>query len=277
MNLRKIGLIFIFLLNVEQVFASNVIYGDDNRVEVINAPLKVETLAQSVFILTQKYKIIKQEAGNVLYTRHYGHSFKLCNDEPFYEQPSFGHCTGFLINEDTAVTAGHCLSEEGCRSMSIVFDYKVDKNGKVNQVISDDKIFNCKEVIKTEKNNNLDYTVFKLDKKTSRRGLIFSNDSLNLNQEVSILGAPSGLPLKYSDQGIIRTINDNTFKASLDSYGGNSGSPVFNTTTLEVVGILLGGEDDFIKDQKQNCYRSNRCDQDKCSGEDIMLANKIIF
>ncbi|WP_420540401.1 S46 family peptidase (plasmid) [Paenibacillus polymyxa] len=33
------------------------------------------------------------------------------------------------------------------------------------------------------------------------------------------------------------------FVANLDTYGGNSGSPVFNSDTHEVEGILVRGED----------------------------------
>jgi hypothetical protein len=34
----------------------------------------------------------------------------VCKDEKFAEQLSPARCSGFLINEDTLVTAGHCMS-----------------------------------------------------------------------------------------------------------------------------------------------------------------------
>ena len=47
---------------------------------------------------------------------------------------------------------------------------------------------------------------------------------------------------------------DAFFVANLDTYGGNSGSPVFNSDTHEVEGILVRGEADFV--QQGNCQVS---------------------
>ncbi len=47
------------------------------------------------------------------------------------------------------------------------------------------------------------------------------------------------------------------FVANLDTYGGNSGSPVVDARTYVVEGILVRGEDDFV--QNDGCYVSLVC------------------
>ena len=61
------------------------------------------------------------------------------------------------------------------------------------------------------------------------------------------------------------------FVCNLDTYGGNSGSPVFNSSTHELEGILVRGETDFIVTEN-GCRKSNVCPQNDpnfvCRGED---------
>jgi hypothetical protein len=57
------------------------------------------------------------------------------------------------------------------------------------------------------------------------------------------------------------------FVANLDTYGGNSGSAVFNAATGLVEGILVRGEQDYV--QKGDCRVSNVCPADGCRGEDV--------
>jgi hypothetical protein len=55
--------------------------------------------------------------------------------------------------------------------------------------------------------------------------------------------------------------------ANLDTYGGNSGSPVFNATNHQVEGILVRGENDFVTNG--SCYVSLVCPTTGCRGEDV--------
>jgi hypothetical protein len=51
-------------------------------------------------------------------------------------------------------------------------------------------------------------------------------------------GHPCGLPLKYSPGACVGEITENYFRADLDVYSGNSGSPVFCAETHELIGIV---------------------------------------
>jgi hypothetical protein len=75
-----------------------------------------------------------------------------------------------------------------------------------------------------------------------------------------------GLPAKFASDASVR---DNqyraVFTANLDAYPGNSGSPVINSSTHEVEGILVGGEGgELIK--QGDCYVSRVCPDDGCIG-----------
>ncbi|MGK7898838.1 MAG: serine protease [Xenococcus sp. (in: cyanobacteria)] len=48
-------------------------------------------------------------------------------------------------------------------------------------------------------------------------------------KNVFVIGHPSGLPLKFANGTQVRDHSPSSFfVANLDTYGGNSGSPVFN-------------------------------------------------
>ena len=94
---------------------------------------------------------------------------------------------------------------------------------------------------------------------------------------VILMGHPMGLPLKIDlgPNGQGNTVRQNShhlhFVANLDSYAGNSGSPVLNARTGLVEGILIGGEqEDFLLDTKNGCYQSKHCPLDACRGEAVL-------
>lgn len=86
-----------------------------------------------------------------------------------------------------------------------------------------------------------------------------------------VIGHPCGLPQKYAPGAKVR---DNTpvpfFVANLDTYGGNSGSSVFNAGNGTVEGILVRGANDFISNGQ--CYVSLVCPTTGCRGEDVTRA-----
>ncbi len=70
-------------------------------------------------------------------------------------------------------------------------------------------------------------------------------------EPVYMIGHPLGVAKKFTPNGFVLTTKDaETFTTTLDAFRGNSGSPVFDTVTHDLVGILKGGEDDFTMDQQ---------------------------
>src|SRR3712207_7230060 len=55
----------------------------------------------------------------------------------------------------------------------------------------------------------------------------------------------SGLPTKIADGARVVRANASFFEADLDTFGGNSGSPVFDARTNTVLGLLVRGATDY--------------------------------
>jgi V8-like Glu-specific endopeptidase len=121
-----------------------------------------------------------------------------------------------------------------------------------------------------------DYAVIQLDRKvTDRRPLSFrKSGKVSIGESVVVIGHPSGLPTKIADGAKVRSHSGKYFVANLDTYGGNSGSAVFNHNTGEVEGILVRGENDYIQSSR-GCMVSNKCPVDGCRGEDVTYITNI--
>jgi len=88
--------------------------------------------------------------------------------------------------------------------------------------------------------------------------------------KVFVLGFPGGIPLKYAPGAEVRdSSNPSFFVANLDTFGGNSGSGVYDQTTKKLLGVLVRGEADYVHDQRKNCERVNVCPKSGCRGEDV--------
>jgi len=76
---------------------------------------------------------------------------------------------------------------------------------------------------------------------TGQRGMSrIGRDDIGFGTEVYMIGHPSGLPQKVAVNASVRSLEGAAyFYTSLDAFQGNSGSPVFDRNTGEVIGILV--------------------------------------
>ncbi len=249
-----------------------VIYGDDNRRDVY-AELRadVRKVADSTVAMIANALLEEQGDKVILYPQFFGPGFSLCKEEPFYSQPSAAECSGFLVGDDMVATAGHCINKSICQFKSFVFNYRMLNNDRAPKELPVDDVYSCKEVVSREQNDQNDYAIVRLDRPVrGHRVLTMQKESVNVMDEVLVIGHPSGLPTKIADDAYVRRAEENFFMANLDTYGGSSGSAVFNAKTLAVVGILARGVDDFTWDSTRGCKISNRCSNEGCNGEQIM-------
>lgn len=247
-----------------------VIYGTDNRADApLHANRSLRGLAPSVAARIPKDSVTLRQGVYNLPTATLRSAQGVCSTERFSTQRTAAECTGFLIAPDVLVTAGHCMQDAAdCEDNLWGFDYLY-----TTRALAEDQVFECDSIIKQELNAKNDYAIIRLNKvalgrtplKLRKSGSIAATDS------VAVIGHPSGLPLKIADGGLVRAVNatKNFFVASVDTYGGNSGSPVFNTRTLEVEGILVRGEADYEYNSASRCYKSKVCAQGACRGEDV--------
>jgi len=228
----------------------NAIYGlTDDRTdvyEIINREILLNT--EGVASLWPGWRVQKTWRGTYnLSTSEYGESMNLHDDEPFFSQPVGAFCTAFLVEKDIIVTAGHCCEEWNVESAKIVFGFQMKDSRKAITSIPEKDVFSVIEVIARKKTSDgLDYAVLRLDRPCNRPKLKLSKYDVAKGDRVYVIGHPVGLPLKVAGNAKVGDVSDKyEFKAYLDTYGGNSGSPVFNDKN-EVVGILVRGAQDFI-------------------------------
>ena len=257
-----------------------VVYGDDNRVDVPDYhDAEIRELARSTVALFRSSSVTN--IGDLINIDEisFADDANVCSDEPFRNQPASAFCSGFLVAPDKIVTAGHCITtESACRSVKFIFDYAKNSNGTINTSFSTDQVYSCQEILGHKlEGAGIDYAIIKLDRAVvDRKPLELSdNRSLSNGDPLFVIGHPSGLPSKIADGANVMSVhrNDGFFKASLDTYGGNSGSAVFNQRTLKVEGILVRGAQDFV--QGPSCIRTNYIGQNEGSGESCSLISQI--
>jgi hypothetical protein len=128
--------------------------------------------------------------------------------------------------------------------------------------------------------SKLDYALIRLDRPAFDRPVlkIRTEGKIEDNAELVLIGHPLGESMKVTGEAkIIENTNPVFFKTNLDSFMGNSGSPIFNKKTGLVEGILVRGEGDFLSDEEGNCERFNICPEsgEGCVGEDATRITKI--
>ncbi len=280
---------FLMASNLYIFSYDKVIYGEDDRKDYYEMPADVKAIADSVVSLWDKANISFDSSKNkyVLKTMNFGEKLNLCEDEPFREQPIGAFCSGALISEDTVITAGHCIQNTTrCSSTYFVFGYAIKNRYQSNTAQTEfdyNDVYKCKSIIKTQVGPEPtpdnpqgvglgpDYAIIKLDRKVINRTPLKINTNQNLKKgdEMFVIGYPVGLPVKFADGAIVRDPSpDGYFVANLDTYGGNSGSPVFNLKTKLIEGILVRGDNDFIQ-TPMGCTVSNRVDNNGGRGEDV--------
>ncbi len=263
---------------------AEVIYGEDNRIDWHQEKdTHWQQMALSTVALFDKDILIENPTDSfyTLDTVSYGLSKLLCEDEPFYHQSRGSFCSGFLIGPDTVVTAGHCIRNSyNCESVRLVFGYYYRDALTAPLTIEKQDVYQCQEVLHTQANalTGSDFAILRLKRKVEDRPPlpIRTTGEIDENTKLSVIGYPSGLPLKIAHQGQLRRLETSFFVASLDTYGGNSGSAVFNSETRLVEGILVNGDTDFVFDQDKGCRVSNHCKESECRGEDVTKISEIL-
>lgn len=256
---------------------AKVVYGDDDRVDIGDSSnTNFQNWARST---AAQISVSELDANlNILSPTH-GEDLKLCSGERFFNQLSAARCSGFLVAPDLIVTAGHCVQDAAdCSDNVWAFDYTENKTQ-----FSQSDIYECAEVVKTVLNDDiaLDYAVVRLNRPvTDRKFLrIRSEGVVGKGDPMVIIGNPSGLPTKIADNANVRSKNEeHYFITDVDSFGGNSGSAVFNSQTGLVEGILVRGEDDYVVvdgPDGSRCRTVNVCTQNGCLGEEATKITSI--
>ncbi len=264
---------------------SKSIYGEDNRLEYFAAPQDMKTLSDSVVSFWKASSVEAADGSVKLKTMNFGDRLNLCPGEKFREQPIGAYCSGSLVGEDIVMTAGHCIKNaDDCANARIVFGYSIRKEGgEAVTTMPASEVFGCSKIIKRFLGGEPgsvnpagqalgpDFALIQLDRKVSGHTPLAINrgTSLKAGDAITVIGHPVGLPLKVAGGATVRDFSKvGYFVADLDTFGGNSGSPVFNNSTKKIEGILVRGDQDFA-DSPAGCTTMATYDQTGGRGEDV--------
>lgn len=214
-------------------------------------------------------------------TLPYSSKFNLCRDEPFFHQSVISaQCSGTLVGPNLILTAGHCIrNDEHCKQMSFVFDFQIKKKGAIPQFVPHGSVYRCAKVIARVRDSwpGADWALLKTDRQVLNRDPLPVNRSkkhITVGTPLVLSSHPNGLPTKVATGArVMRSEYDAFFVANPDSYHSSSGGAVIHAYTGKIEGVLVRGEEDWIQDPYKKCFRSRRCVEDHCNGEDITRAS----
>ena len=247
-----------------------VVYGVDDRQDVYahpDAALQALTRA-SIVALVDPGNLDTSDPDNIqVVGPPLSLTQALCPDERFRDQPTGALCSGTLIDDDLVLTAGHCVeSQRDCEGLRFVFNYLLEGEDEFATITSDD-VYGCNALVVQELTNApMDFAIVQLDRPVSAphapAPVHLVDEALEEEAPVTVIGFGSGLPAKIDTGGRVLDPRADTldyFRATTDTFGGNSGSGIFNADN-EVVGILVRGAPDYTFDG--GCQVVNELDDD---------------
>lgn len=276
---RLILSLLVLAVSTGSIASTKVIYGDDDRLDVFESTnTQYVELSKSTAAMIPN-SAIKKAFGGKTYTIKAKTLAQrgICKSERFANQPTAANCSGFLVGDKYLVTAGHCIrSQSDCSGSHWAFNYKMNNSSDANMKLAANDVYRCKKIISQSLDSRTkdDYALIELDRVTDKRPLTFrKSGKVKVNDKLVVIGHPTGLPTKIADGAWVRSMNSVYLSANLDTYGGNSGSAVFNAVTGDVEGILVRGATDYVS--RGGCRVSNRISNSSGRGEDVTLITNI--
>lgn len=248
------------------------IYGIDDRKEAFEAPPAVRPLSAATVALVQANDLDRVDGQWRLSTSLFRDEYNLCPDEPFGTQPLGCFCSGVLVAPNVIATAGHCIdSSADLARIRFVFGFQMLRGAGARLTFGDDDVYTGVKLLGRKLTaDGTDWAVVRLDRTVVGRKPVRlrASGKIQAGDEVFVIGHPCGLPQKYAPGATVRqNANPRYFVANLDTYGGNSGSPVFSRRTRQLEGLLVRGQTDFVK--VGNCNISQVFPSTGSGGEDV--------
>ena len=249
---------------------------EDGRIEAFQLPTEWQEMAAATIAFVPAQHFSKSNEAGATFWQSFFYGIALKNDPDFSpsvhplhrfgSEPRIAMCTGFMVTSQLMVTAAHCLPEDGNLAGVKRDTHLVSGLGYANEralqdspldfKIDDERVNHMAEVLFLGKAGSeqagfdQDFALIKLAKpylqlKPIRLKAEFAAD---YPAPLAILGHPLGLPLKADLTGKVAQKTDSKQKVMLsflDTGGGNSGGPVFDLLSKEVVGLLVASTPDW--------------------------------
>ncbi len=261
----------------------DVIYGEDDRADYYAHPNEdYRRLArESIVALISTWDLDESDPDDVRVTASsLQDRYNLCPDQRFLDQPTAAFCSGTLIDDDLVLTAGHCIRNDSeCQRARFVFNYYYEAEGQLAHIGRDD-VYECDRVIDSfHVSSGADYAVVKLNRPVVGHvpaPVKVADEALEVGDPLLMIGCGSGIPFKIDDGGHVTNPRATTldyFVGTVDAFGGNSGSGVFDED-LNLVGILVRGAPDYVWDG--SCRVVNELPEEGSRGEDMTYVARAI-
>ncbi|MEM1000972.1 MAG: serine protease [Bacteroidota bacterium] len=237
-----------------------------------------------------------------------GSADRNCADEPtfsldlsherwdrFREQPYLrGTCSAFVVKQNYILTAGHCYykscicgshTPRSLENAVVMFGYNkvhdVVRNGQgeVEIWIHEDRIKRITQMAQVRCNPRRDWAIFEIEDHDQAPLELGDPGSLEKCNKLYQMGHPLGLPFKLNTGGEYHSTIRQMLITTLDSFTGNSGSPVCiqeGKNQDQVVGLTVKGDCDFIATGPQTAVPLTcRQDYGDCNGERVQSIGPI--
>ena len=140
-------------------------------------------------------------------------------------------------------------------------------------------LYSCKRVISRVMSrlwNEPDYAIVELDRPMQGvEPVARIQRRLTADEGIFALGYPFGTALKYAHGQVRKDANVNTYVMAVDTFIGNSGSPVYDDREKKLVGLLSSGESDWVFDNQFGCNVTKVCQSGKCLGERVFKVSAL--
>lgn len=237
--------------------------------EALQSP-KVQENIRAVALLTHRDLLKRNGAHWTLTTRKFSDIFGvLCPRESFVDFPVSTPATAFLVREDLVVTLHHNMASppySDIEALRVTFDFELQDPVRPESCKVDflpEEIYQVTARYSLVEDSPHAFVALRLSRPVSGRRPVTCNFGVPISarEHVYMIGHPCGLP-KFNnfDAVVMDASSADGFTASLDAFAGNSGSPVFNSNTHDVEGILAEGGIDFRTGDDGNggsCYFTN--------------------
>uniref|UniRef100_A0A0G4FB53 Serine protease n=1 Tax=Chromera velia CCMP2878 TaxID=1169474 RepID=A0A0G4FB53_9ALVE len=221
-----------------------------------------------------------------------------CDSVRFRFEPVPASCTGVLVDDDIVATAGHCVGSGTWSAYYYVFGFNTAERSNILSIPMSE-VYEASALIGANYGTGTrrsDWALVRLSRSVSDREAVETRRMGRVAaQHFFVIGHPNGLPAKTTRRrsgldSLSMMLNNGPsayFEARLDTFGGNSGSPVFNAMTEQLEGLLVRGDSDWVRawSRGRSCIRESNCPRDRgtrgldrgiirCEGEGVVRATE---